>query len=214
MKKLIYWGSIAISIILVFSINLIFNFSWQTFLYCLLALAMVILPCIVYVTIIEFLPQKLFNPQKRIFKTSKWETKFYEKIGIKKWKENIPVIKSVHSKFDKTQIADPKNAEYLYLFLTENCKAGLGHGVSMLWGYLSVFVLMFILPITFIFSAWLPVAIVSGFVHFLSFAIQRYLRPRLFKLYTITKAKEEVEKSKLINQSVQFDGEIETAPQN
>ena len=212
-KSIIYWSSIGLCIFLIFALNLIFNFSWQTFLYCLFALSIVVLPCILFVTIIEFLPAKFFDPNKKIFRTTKFETKFYEKIGIKKWKDDIPVIKPVHSKFDKTQIADPKSSEYLFMFLTENCKAGFGHGFSIFWGYFAIVICIFVLPAPFVLSAWLPIAIVSGFFHFLSFAIQRYLRPRLFKLYSMTKAREDSIREKEQSAPI-YDGDTEMSPQN
>ena len=186
-----YWLIIGLCIFLVFSLNIIFAFEWITLFYCAFALGIVLLPGILFATILEFLPEKIFNPDSYAFRVYKFENNFYEKLGIKSWKDKIPVIKPMRSKFDKANLVDPKSAEYLYIFIKESCKAELGHGFSIIWGFLCAFICMFVLPSKFVLTAYLPVLVVSTIVHFLSYAIQRYIRPKLIRLYKLTKTREE-----------------------
>ena len=186
----LYFIVITFCILIIFSVNLVVKFSIQTFLYCLFSLCIVILPCIVYVFILEILSTKLFNPYKKLFYVFKFENKIYESIKIKKWKDKIPVMKSVKTGFDKTRIDYPKNPEYLWTFLTENCKAETGHAISIVWSIISVIIAMLVLPKYMILSAWLPVALISVILHYIPIIVQRYMRPRLLKLYNLSITKE------------------------
>jgi len=42
--------------------------------------------------IVRLLPKKLFNPFAKRFKVFKWEKSFYQKLGIKKWKDLVPEL--------------------------------------------------------------------------------------------------------------------------
>ena len=140
---------------------------------------------------VKFLPAKWFDPHKKIFHVFKFENKLYESIGIKKWKDKIPELGKSLAGFDKGKIANPKDPKYLLMFLNEICKGSLGHAFCIIWGYLSLIIIALALPFPFVLSAGLPIAIISGFVHSLSLMILRYMRPRMLKLYELSKKQEE-----------------------
>ena len=187
----IYWAFIIVSILLIFGFNLIGSFKFLTLAYLTFPLAIIVIPSILLAIIIELLPLPLFNPEKRIFKVFGFEKTLYEKLGIKKWKENIPTIKSKRTGFDKTEILSPRDPNYLLNFLQENCKAEVGHNISFIWSFLSITIVHIVLPDNLILFAWLPVAIISAYMHFLCSSVQRYMRPRLLNLLIICKRKED-----------------------
>ena len=194
-KNNLYWIIIACGILIIFGANLVSNFTIQTFLYCILTLCIVVIPCIIFVFVLEFMPKKLFDANKKIFHVFKFENKFYEKMKIKKWKEKIPTIKSVKTGFDKTKIIS-KSPDYLLQFLTENCKAETGHAISILWGLISIIIAIFILPKHMVLTVWLPVVILNTLFHYGPIAIQRYIRPRLLRLYNTSLKENEDELEK------------------
>ena len=192
MKKFsFYWFYVYFSIFLVFALNLIFKFEISTFLWVLACFGIMILPYALVVLLIKYLPRNWFTPEKKIFKVYKFEGKLYESFGIKKWKDKVPELGKVLAGFDKSQIANPKDTKYLMLFLTENCKGSFGHMFSLIWSFLSLIIVALVCPWPFVLSAGLPIAFVSGSVHYLSLIILRYMRPRLMKLYELNKKREE-----------------------
>lgn len=211
-KNPIYWSSIICAILLVFAINLIVNFSISTFLYTLLCFATIIVPYALFVLIVKFLPEKWFDPNKKIFHVFKFESKLYEAFGIKKWKDKIPELGKSLAGFDKGKIANPKDPKYLLMFLNEICKGSFGHAFCIIWGYLALVVIAFVTPFPFVLTAGLPIAVISGFVHSLSLMILRYMRPRMLKLYELSckQAERQAKAEKDTNQDKQTT-EIETA---
>ena len=83
------------------------------------------------------LPKKWFLSDKKIFNPSKKECKFYEKIGIRKWKDkNIDLGKLNGFKKDKIK-SDP---EYIERFILE-CNMGfIEHFISI---FVSIFAMFF-----------------------------------------------------------------------
>ena len=49
------------------------------------------------------LPKKWMDPNKKIFHTSDREMKFYEKIGVRKWKDKVPELGGFTSFHKKTE---------------------------------------------------------------------------------------------------------------
>ena len=126
-------------------------------------------------TVIVLLPKKIFNPRKGIYKVSKKELLFYDKIGIKKWKDYV----FSEIGFNKKKVAKPSNNEYIGAFLTETCVAETMHLISVFAGFL----LVFIFPLSYATSFPIPIAIVNLFLQIPPVFIQRYNRPRLIALY-------------------------------
>lgn len=122
----------------------------------------------------KWLPNKCFEGNKKFYNVSKKECRFYEKIGIKKWKDKNLELGALNG-FRKNTLSDPNNAEYLKTFILESKKGLLDHFISMWVSLLYVFVL----PINMWWCVGLPVAITSFVINMLPVMILRYNLPRL-----------------------------------
>ena len=129
-------------------------------------------------TIVRLLPKKWFNPFSKRFKVYKWEKTFYQKIGIKKWKDYVPEI-GHFTGFRKNKINEPTNNEYIKRYLLEICYGRVGHFSSFITGFL----IMFFYPLKYFVNFGLPVAIVNIFMNSMSWMILRYNYPKLMALY-------------------------------
>lgn len=130
--------------------------------------------------IVMILPKKMFNHTNKMFRVFKWEKKFYEKIGIKKWKDYLPIgAGPIGIGFKKDKVYEPNNPDYILTFLQESCIAEFMHFISLLAGFI---ILIFAPPHT-LFSIALPVAIVNFVLQLLPFITQRYNRPKLAVMY-------------------------------
>ncbi len=121
-------------------------------------------------TICRLLPTKCANAEKKIFRVSAKEKKFYEKIKIRKWKDKVPEI-GQFTGFRKNKLDDPKSVEYLDRFLLETAYGEIGHFTS----FFTSFLILLLFPI---YELWLavaiPVAVVAALFNIPSFVILRY----------------------------------------
>lgn len=124
------------------------------------------------------LPKKVFNPFLKVYKVAKGERKFYEKIGIRKWKDRIPEAGQLFANFAKTEIADTTNNEYVYKFMSETIYAELMHWLSAIF---SVFIIFIDLSIALYVA--LPLIVGNVILNILPVMVQRYNRPKLMVLY-------------------------------
>ena len=112
-------------------------------------------------------------------------------------------------RFDKSKVTNPKDPEYLMLFLYENCRGSSCHLFCFVWGFASLPIIGIVnsvlLPKEFTFmtfTAGLLIATLHGIIHLASLITLRYMRPRLMKLYKLNKehlenkSNEEAEKLK------------------
>ena len=65
----------------------------------------------------QVLPEKWFNEMD--IKVSKKEMRFYEKLGVKKWKDLVPEL-GFFTGFRKNKIANPKSIEYVDRYIFES----------------------------------------------------------------------------------------------
>lgn len=151
----------------------------------------------IFAFLIRRLPSKWFKKDCGLFKIFKWERKYYERIGIKNWKDKIPEWGKLTS-FSKSKLENPNDNTYVSRFLLE-CRYGeLIHLVGMLLGFL----IIFILPIKYCLNFAIPVAIVNAFLNYPSYAILRYNRPKLLVLFERNRRLEERKKQKESQQTV------------
>ena len=111
---------------------------------------------------------------KKFFNVSKREQKFYEKLGIRAWKDKSLELGGLGG-FSKAKINDPNNPEYIERFLIESYKGEIDHIVGMIVG----FTVVFIFPLKFAWFVGVPVAIVNAVINYMSVMILRYNTPRL-----------------------------------
>lgn len=131
------------------------------------------------------IPENKMNPFLRYFDVSRQKRQFYEKLGIRKWKDIIPESGKYLVGFAKDKIAEPDNNEYLLKFLRETCYAEIMHTLSLFLGFLTLIFLPYKLTIV------LPAAVINAFLQLLPVLVQRYNRQRIEILYNynIRKAK-------------------------
>ncbi len=135
--------------------------------------------------LIKKLPEVWFK-KDGIFKIFKWEKKYYQAIGIKKWKDKIPEWGKL-ANFSKKKLVDPTNNEYVAKFIVE-CKYGeVIHFLSMLLG----FSVIFICPLYAWLNIGLPVGIINAVLNYPSYCILRYNRPKLETIYKMNLRKQE-----------------------
>ena len=117
-------------------------------------------------------------PPKKRFKVSDKEKQLYLKLKIKNWKDKVPELGKLEG-FSKSKIADPKNPDYIFKFLTETCIAESLHFLSIVFGLL----IFFIVPSKFFIIISLPIFLLNTILHLLPIIIQRYIRPKFLKIY-------------------------------
>lgn len=139
--------------------------------------------------IVNKLPKKWFNPSLKIFKIHKWERRFYERLGIKKWKDKIPELGKLGN-FSKSTLQDPTSVEYIQRFIVECVIGEVVHISGLIFGFIILFHPNNILNIT------LPIAIVNLLLNIPSILILRYNRPKLAVVLERNKRLEQRKKEK------------------
>ena len=120
------------------------------------------------------IPNNLFSPDKKLFTVSKKEQRFYEKLGIKRWKDKIWELGGLGG-FRKNKLNDANNSEYLYRFIIESNKGMVGHILNIFTGFLVIFVI----PMEYVWRISVPVALVGALLNFLPILVLRYNLPKL-----------------------------------
>lgn len=138
------------------------------------------------------LPEKWFTYKVKIHNVSKKECKFYEKLGIKKWKDDVLEL-GVFTNFSKKKIADPHSIEYIERFILESNYGAVIHLSNAIFGFL----LILCYPLKYCFLFPFPACIINLVLSLLPYMILRYNTPRLQKARNVLGKKELREKAKL-----------------
>lgn len=126
----------------------------------------------------RLLPKKWFGVDKSAFAAKKAERNFYDKIGIKKWKDKVLEL-GAFTNFRKNKIAEPNNNEYVERYILE-----ANYGVAIHAFLIAAsFLIIAVCPIKHRLFFTLPVALVSVFLNLLPMFILRYNLPKLHALY-------------------------------
>ena len=148
--------------------------------------------------ITEHAPEKHFTPDKKLYNVSKREQKFYEKLGIKTWKDRVLELGALGG-FRKNKLND-NSSQYLYRFIIESNRGMLGHIIDLFAGFLVIF----ILPLKYAWRIGVPVAIVGFVLNLLPVFVLRYNLPKLAIAYKRAKRLEDrAEKDLLLNNEQQ-----------
>ena len=195
-------ATILISVLNIFCNPVAMDWSWYWIVIgTVLSVIVEIGICGMFAAIVHAMPEKWFSPDKKFFSVGKKERKFYEKIGIKSWKDKVWELGALGG-FRKNKIADPNDPDYLHKFLVE---ANIGLVIHLV-GCVTGFAVIFILPLKFAWTIGFPVAMVGLFLNTLPSMILRYNTPKLKVAYerarrlkereekTDTKNKEETNK--------------------
>ena len=160
---------ILLSVMLIAGVNaLIYSMQtfWQYLLTTTISTVVIILVDGILAIIIRRLPEKLFEKDKKIFKVTRAEKQFYEKLKIRKWKDYIPDL-GVFTNFQKRKVEKPKDNSYLTRYMLEACYGEVIHTISCFVGFVTMF-----LP--FGFNVTVPVCVVNFILNFLPTFVLRY----------------------------------------
>lgn len=186
---LFYIFSIVGADLLIILLNILFNKFELSTLYIILAAVLGAIAVIaidgVFAFIIRRLPEKWFSYDKKIWNVSKTECNFYEKLGIKLWKDKILEL-GVFTSFSKKTIANPDSKEYMERFILESNYGAIIHIANAIFGFLVIFCF----PLKLIFCFGLPISIVNGILSLLPYMILRYNIPRLHRMRNLLEKKE------------------------
>ena len=161
-----------------------FDFWYIILAVVLLTVAAIIIDALCATLTRWIFPKKWFGVDKKHFMAGKKECRFYEKLGIKSWKEKVLEL-GMFAKFRKNKVAEPNNNEYVARYIYEaNCGI-LGHALGALFGFLVIF----IYPLQYWLCFGLPVAIVNLVLCLLPLFILRYNLPKLHTLYKYNQRK-------------------------
>ncbi len=177
----LYWLFIPLAGLIISLINIAFDsvsVGYAFFASFVSIAAVIIVDALVACLCRWLMPKKWFGRTVSVFEASKKRCKFYEKLGIKKWKDKVPELGHLTG-FRKNKISDPKNNEFIERFIIESHYGIADHLLSMIFG----FSIIFVLPLEHWFRFGLPVAAVNVVYNLLSFMILRYNLPKLKTLY-------------------------------
>lgn len=169
----------AMTLIILFNVLLNSTLYNLDFWYIVLAvvlntISVIVVSGIVATLVRQVLPEKWFNASKMDIKVSKKEMRFYEKLGVKKWKDLVPEL-GFFTGFRKNKIANPKSIEYVDRYILEINYGIYVHFVSIF----ASFLIVFIYPLKYCLMFGIPVAIVSVILHLMPLFTLRYNLPKL-----------------------------------
>ena len=108
----LFWGNVAV---------------WKLLLYFLFAFIVILAINAFLATLCcKWLPDNWFNKDSKFYSPSKKECKFYEKLGIKKWKDRTFEF-GILNGFRKNKVREPNNPSYINQFILECNKGYLTH---------------------------------------------------------------------------------------
>lgn len=201
---ILYSSIILISASLIAVLNAIFRPGGEKWYYYILMTLIAVIASLLIDGITAFigrrLPKKWMNPNKRIFIASPSRLKFYEKIGVKKWKDKVPELGGFTS-FHKDKLANPWDLEYVERYLLEACYGVVIHYASFFTAYLIILldVKMYYSQSWIWLTIMLPVAIINSILIVLPAFILRYNIPKLKMLYDINKKNREKKEQENLN---------------
>ena len=127
--------------------------------------------------LIRKLPEKWFDSNNKHFDERKGEKKFYEALGIKKWKDKIPELGGF-TDFHKDKIYEPNSIEFYERFILESNYGSVLHIISAFIGYL----IIFMAPLKTCFLMAIPMATVNFVLCILPYFVLRYNVGKLKKV--------------------------------
>ncbi len=197
---ILYLSTIIICMAIIVIFNIVYNIEiypnnnpLMVILVVVLAVIIEIIIDLILAGILHSVKDKFFE-NKKFFDVSKKERQFYEKIGIKKWKDKILELGAIGG-FSKKKLVKANEIEYLDQFLMENYKGIVVHIANIILGFL----IMAIPPYKYAICVGLPVAIVNAFLGLLPIFVLRYNIPKL-----------QVAKKRLQRQKDRVSSQIET----
>ncbi len=170
---------------LFFTSQLALNFFQILLLTLVCVVAQIIVDLILALIVRRCLPTKMFDINNNFFCAKQKERIFYEKIGIKKWKDKVLELGAL-SGFRKNKIEDPMNNDYIAKYILEANYGVVVHYACIVLG----FSIAFIFPQEYFLFFCLPVSIVNAILNILPLFVLKYNLPRLFTIYKFNNKQE------------------------
>ena len=179
----LYLSIIFIAMVFISLLNCLFNLIGNNILYiCLLVvivtLAQIVIDVILATIFRWCIPKKFVLPTKKFFCATKKEARFYELIGIKKWKDKTLDLGNFTG-FSKSKLGNVNDVKYVERFIVEANYGVLVHLACIIIG----FVVIFICPLPYRWTIGLPVWLINLLLNGMSTFILRYNLPKLHVLY-------------------------------
>ena len=186
-----YLITLAVGYIIVFLVNMllsIFNVSdfsiLFSFYYPLLIILTFFALDLLSAILFRLVPKKSININSKLFKTFKFERKFYEALGVRWFKDKIPELGGALKGFSKSEIkTDEQN--YIEEFIKETILGELTHWFCIIFG-IAIFFIFTKSILTFA----LPLFLLNTYFNILPVIVQRYNRPKLQNIYNRKNKKE------------------------
>ena len=186
-----YILTIIIASIIIGAVNYIVNFAafdynaWNIIFCVVISVIGAIAIDSLFATIVRWLlPKKWFSVDKKRWAAKRSECLFYEKIGIKKWKDKVIDLGAVTG-FRKNKIAEPTSNVFVARYIVEANYGVLVHIACIIFGYLACLIFPY---------KWYSVGLFVGFVNMvlngLALMTLRYNLPKLHTLYRINARRE------------------------
>ena len=185
----LYLIVIAVSMVITALLNILFNplYHDQWWLYIIFTVALtviVILLDALVAIIIRKMPEKYFQKDKGIFRTTDKEMKFYNFIKVQKWKDYVPELGSFTG-FHKNKVVNPFDNEYIGRFILE-ARYGIAiHFYSVPVSFLIILLdwKMYLGQSNIWLTIALPVAIINAILIVLPAFVLKHNLPRLLRIY-------------------------------
>jgi len=156
----------------------VYNFSvFFAFWYSLLITLTLFLLDVIAASLCRLIPKKKINIHSKIYKTFGFEKAFYERLGIRWWKNKIPELGGKLEGFSKSNISGD-SPEYFEMFIKLSITGEITHHFCILLSVVTFFIFS-----SFILTFTLPLFLVNVYFNILPVFVQRYNRPKLYKIY-------------------------------
>ena len=127
--------------------------------------------------LIRLLPERWFSAPRQ-FGAARWEKQLYRCIGIRRWRNHVPEL-GCFTKFSKSRLERPTNADYLARYMLE-CNYGVViHLVNALVGV----AVLFLQPLRPLWLFAVPVTVINAVLSLLPTFILRYNLPSVCYLH-------------------------------
>lgn len=186
---MLYSIVIVVCMVLVSGANMLFNPLYQDniWVYILFTIGFTLMAVVIDGIVafaIRKMPEKWFEKEKGIFKTSERELKFYEFLKVKKWKDYVPEL-GCFTGFHKNKLANPFDNKYIWRFIIESRYGVAIHFYSVPTSFLLLLLdwKMYSGESNIWLTITLPVAIINAILIVLPAFILKYNLPRLQRIF-------------------------------
>ena len=180
--SIIFVAMIFISLFNCLFYSLGFSALFISLLVIIVTIAQIVIDVILATIFRWCIPRKFVSPDKKVFCATKREARFYELIGIKKWKDKTLDLGNFTG-FSKSKLGNVNDINYVERFIVEANYGVLVHLACIIIG----FVIVFLCPIQFRWTIGLPVWSINLLLNGMSTFILRYNLPKLHKTKLLLK---------------------------